>query len=48
MTARWHDTRPEPRDDAGPGALAGCAFLAFVAIYMGLHVLLWVGQVVIA
>lgn len=49
MTARWHDTRrPEPREDAGPGAAAGCLFVAFALVYVGVHILVWVGRVVIA
>jgi len=48
MAARWSETRPERREDAGPGAAAGCALLVFAFVYFGLHAVLWSAQAVIA
>lgn len=48
MAARWSETRPEPREDAGPGAAGACLFVAFALVYVAIHALVWVGQAVIA
>ncbi|WP_222844470.1 hypothetical protein [Saccharomonospora sp. CUA-673] len=49
MAARWHETpRRERREDAGPGGIVGCAFVAFAAVYMGLHIATWAVSAVIA
>lgn len=48
MAARWSETRHEPREDAGRGGMVACAFIAFVAVYMGLQIAMWAVSVVIA